>query len=61
MRMVTGAILILAAEQAFAHAHLIGFPHQVYVNEVLIPASLVLCVLGSGFLVWGTFKDRPEP
>lgn len=58
MRMLTGAILILAAEQAFAHSHLVGFPHQGYVSEVLIPASLVLGLLGTGFLLWGTIKDR---
>ena len=58
MRMLTGAILILAAEQAFAHSHLVGFPHQSYVSEVLIPASLVLGLLGAGYLVWGTIKDR---
>ncbi len=58
MRMLTGAILILAAEQAFAHSYLVGFPHQGYVSEVLIPTSLVLGAIGAGFLVWGTIKDQ---
>ena len=53
MRTVTGAILIAAAEQAFSHAHLVGFPHGVFASQVLLPASLVLLVAGLGFLVWG--------
>jgi len=58
MRMVTGAILIAAAEQAFSHAYLIGFPHSVYAIEVLVPASLVLLLAGLGFLVWGAVTER---
>lgn len=58
MRLVTGAILILAAEQAFAQAHLVGFPHDAYVRHVLIPASWVLTIGGIGFLIWGVIADR---
>jgi hypothetical protein len=58
MRTVTGAILIAAAEQAFSHAHLVGFPHGVFANQVLLPASLVLLVAGLGFLVWGVLTER---
>lgn len=58
MRMVTGAILIAAAEQAFAHAHSIGFPHAVFASQVLLPGSLVLLVVGLGFLVWGVVTER---
>ena len=58
MRMVTGAILIAAAEQAFAHAHLIGFPHGFFASEVLVPTSLVLLVAGLGFLSWGAITER---
>ncbi len=58
MRTVTGAILIAAAEQAFSHAHLVGFPHQVVAREVLIPTSLVLTVFGVGFLIWGILTER---
>jgi hypothetical protein len=58
MRFVTGAILLLAAEQAFAHAHLIGFPHTVFAQNVLLPCSVVLFLFGCGFLVWGVFADR---
>lgn len=53
MRMLTGAILICAAEQAFAHAHLVGFPHSVFASEVLLPSSMVLLAAGLGFLIWG--------
>ncbi len=60
MRLVTGAILIAAAEQAFAHAHLIGFPHNVFASQVLLPASLVLGLAGLGFLIWGVVADRKQ-
>jgi hypothetical protein len=56
--MVTGAILIGAAEQAFAHAHLVGFPNAVFASQVLLPSSLVLLVVGLGFLVWGIATER---
>ena len=58
MRMLTGAILILTAEQAFAHAHLVGFPNHLFVNEVLVPTSLALAILGAGFLIWGIVSER---
>jgi len=58
MRMVTGAILIAAAEQAFSHAHLIGFPHSIFASQVLWPASVVLLAAGAGFLLWGVFSER---
>jgi hypothetical protein len=56
--MVTGAILIGAAEQAFSHAHLIGFPHSVFASQVLLPGSLVLLVAGLGWLIWGLVTER---
>ena len=58
MRMLTGAILIAAAEQAFSHAHLVGFPYAVFAREVLLPASLVLAIVGLGFLIWGILVER---
>jgi hypothetical protein len=58
MRTITGAILLVGAEQAFAHAHLVSFPHEVLVRDILIPVSIALAVLGCGFLVWGAFSDR---
>jgi len=53
MRTVTGAILLLAAEQAYAHACLIPFPNQEAAAQVLLPASSVALVLGTVFLIWG--------
>jgi hypothetical protein len=61
MRMITGAVLILAAEQAFAHAHQIGFPHQVFAREILLPASVALMLVGVGLLVWGVVRERKSP
>jgi hypothetical protein len=58
MRMLSGAILILVAEQAFAHAHMAEFPNQVFVNEVLYPTSMVLAAFGIGFLIWGVITER---
>lgn len=58
MRMITGAILLLASEQAFAHAYSIGFPHQAYASQVLVPSSAILGLLGLGFLVWGLAMDH---
>lgn len=58
MRTVSGAVLILAAEQAFSHAHLVGFPHEVFVRQVLLPTSAMLVLLGAGLLVWGIITER---
>ena len=58
MRMISGSVLILAAEQAFAHAHLIGFPHHVFAHEVLIPVSITLLLVGVGLLIWGVITER---
>lgn len=58
MRTISGAILILTAELAFAHAHLIGFPHQVYARIILLPVSAALALVGVGVLVWGFLTDR---
>lgn len=57
MRMVTGAILLLAAEQAFAHAYLVGFPYQAFASEVLLPTASLLGIMGLAFLIWGIFTD----
>lgn len=58
MRTITGAILILTAEQAFAHAYIVGFPNASLAQDVLVPASGVLGILGVGILIWGIFSDR---
>lgn len=61
MRAITGAILLLTAEQAFAHAHLVGFPLQSVASEVLVPASMVLAAFGTLFLIWGLLADFRKP
>ena len=58
MRAITGAILILAAEQAFAHAHIVGFPHQIYVRSILVPVAAVLGFFGVILLFWGILSER---
>ena len=52
MRMITGGLLIVASEQAFAHSQMVPFPNQVFAAEVLYPASIVLLGLGICFLIW---------
>ena len=61
MRMITGALLLLVAEQAFYHAHSIGFPHYRFVNEILLPVSGLLGFAGVGFIAFGLWFDRPPP
>jgi hypothetical protein len=58
MRTITGAMLIVAAESAFAHAHLIGFPHQPFARDVLLPASAALAAVGLVFLIWGVVTEK---
>jgi len=57
MRIVAGAVLILAAEQAFANALLVRFPHDAFANQVLLPASGALLLIGAAFLIWGVFTE----
>ena len=59
MKTVTGAILILAAEQAFSNAYLVGFPNAAFAQDILVPASCVLGVIGIGFLIWGILTEKP--
>ncbi len=60
MRIIAGAILILASVHAFAHAHLAQFPHQILVRDVLLPTSAILAILGIGVLIWGIVTEsRP--
>ena len=58
MRTVTGSLLILAGEQAFSHAYLIGFPHQIYAQTILLPFAAVATLTGIGFLVLGWLSER---
>ena len=58
MRTVTGSLLILAGEQAFSHAYLIGFPHQVYAQTILLPFAAAATLTGIGFLIFGWISER---
>ena len=58
MRALTGAILILAGEQAFSHAYLIGFPHQIFAQQILIPFAGVSILVGLAMIVLGFFRDH---
>ena len=53
MKMLSGSVLLLAAEQAFAHAQLTQFPNHEDAATVLIPASVVFLSLGSILWIWG--------
>lgn len=57
MKLVTGAILLLIAELAYAHTHLMQFPHHEAARGVLIPASVISASLGSLFLLWGIVAE----
>ncbi|MSR56418.1 MAG: hypothetical protein EXS05_01940 [Planctomycetaceae bacterium] len=61
MRTVTGAILLTAAEQCYAHACLVPFPHHDAAAQVFVPASVVLLALGLVFLVWGVLTEPARP
>lgn len=50
--------MVLAAEQAFGHAYLVGFPNAPFAQDVLVPASAVLGCLGLAFLIWGILTER---
>jgi hypothetical protein len=57
MKMLSGALLLHAAEQAYAHANLVQFPNQDSAARVLYPASLILLVLGVLLTAWGLFTE----
>jgi hypothetical protein len=58
MRTISGALLLLTAEQSFAHAHSASFPNQPFVHEVLFPASGFLAAAGLALIVWGLLTER---
>lgn len=60
MRTVSGALLILAGEQAFSHAHLIPFPHQPYAQTILLPFSVASTLCGISFLIFGWLSERKQ-
>jgi hypothetical protein len=57
MKLVTGGLLVLAAEHAYAHAQLVQFPNHESAAAVLVPGSFVLLVLGALLLVWGLLTE----
>ncbi len=57
MKLLSGAVLLVGAEQAFAHALLVQFPNQDSASSVLVPASLVLLTLGSILMFWGLLTE----
>ncbi len=57
MKLLSGAVLLHAAEQAYAHAHLAQFPYHDDAALVLMPAAWVLAALGSILFVWGVFAE----
>lgn len=59
MRMISGSLLLLVAEQSFAHAHSIPFPHNEFAYDLLLPISAGAAALGVAFLVWGLLTERP--
>jgi len=58
MRTLTGAILLAAAEQSYAHSCLVPFPYHESSVRVFVPASVVFLAMGLVFLIWGLFTDR---
>lgn len=57
MKMVSGALLLVGAEQAYAHSKLVQFPHQDAASQVLMPACIVLLSLGSLLMAWGLLTE----
>ncbi len=57
MKLVAGSVLVLAAEQAYAHAQLVQFPNHESASAVLVPASLVLLVLGLLLFIWALLTE----
>jgi hypothetical protein len=57
MKMVSGALLLLASEQAYAHSQLVQFPNHDDALRVLIPACVVFLALGTLLLAWGVLTE----
>ena len=57
MKLLSGSVLLLAAEQAYAHLQLVQFPNHESAAAVLVPASLVLLILGTVLMVWGLLTE----
>lgn len=57
MKLLSRAILLVGAEQAYAHAELIQFSSEDAASAVLIPVSLIMLVLGTLFMIWGLLTE----
>lgn len=57
MKILSGAIFLVGAEQAFAHAMLVQFPNQSTASAVLIPASVVMLAMGGLLVLWGLWVE----
>jgi hypothetical protein len=57
MKILSGAVLLVGAEQAFAHSLLVQFPHQDTASRVLVPASVVMLAMGTLLVVWGLLVE----
>ncbi len=58
MRILTGSVFLLTAEQAFAHSLQIGFPNAQLAQDILFPISSALGILGVLFLAWGLWSGE---
>lgn len=61
MKLVSGSILLLAAEQAFAHAQLAQFPNHDVAARVLIPAAITSLIVGGLLFLWGLLTETRTP
>lgn len=57
MKLLSGTLLLLAAEQAYAHANLVQFPNQDSAARVLLPAAVVFLALGVLLTAWGLLAE----
>lgn len=57
MKLLTGAVFLVGAEQAYAHSLLVQFPNQDSASRILVPASLVMLTLGVLFTLWGLLSE----
>ncbi len=57
MKLLSGVVLLVGAEQAYGHALLVQFPNQNSASSILIPGSLVFLVLGSILMLWGLLTE----
>lgn len=57
MKLLSGVVCLAAAEQAYAHAHLIQFPHHTAAAGVLVPASVVFLAVGVLLCLWSLLTE----